>query len=748
MKENSQNIGRIQLMDTSMRRLIMIGGVGCLAIFVFLFAFLFFQVKPLLGKPSWSVEQTDFTLEREGLLLWDARVLENGILVVSPDEVIGISEGNTRKRSLIDKSPLLAGEVFTASTFELASESLWLGTSQGRLFRFIRDTSLTEELFVIDTTLEVGPESIECMDSHTFMNRQRVAVVSKSGDRHVVNLVEQVNEQTPLGVGEGADTWDIDAIDSEFDKDVEALVLSSNRRNIALRVSDGSIHVLSEKSGDWEKGVAFGPTINSDDSRFAAKSFGFAQAGRLITFLDNETGNLVAAQTRQESDEIVAIPLLLDDEVSDNSFAIWQHDQASPASAIAHGKRLRIVNLSLNRVLGTVDISEALVDVEWDSRSNQLWLLGQSGTVYRLQYDAAYLDYYTSETLFPESSELAGRGGWQPSVASPQIQSGYDLTPLILGTLKGTFLALLVAAPFAILSAIYTSQFARHEVRGVIKPCLELLGSFPSVVLGFICAFWLNTYIEAYFTEILCFVFLLPLVTVISTRMSFRVNRSPAQRFSFAYESVYFGIIFFVSLLVSVGLGKLLDFTITSSISSEEMAAYTLLDWLEVTFGVNYEQRNALTVSVILGFATIPFMYSLMDDALSLVPGRQRIAALSLGASRLQMILTILLPAAAPGLLGAILISMSRCLGETMIFVMVAGNADTVGLSLFEGFRTLSATLAIELPEARVGSTLYRTLFLAAWVLLCLTFIVNTTAAILRSFYERRFLIQGGREGV
>lgn len=156
------------------------------------------------------------------------------------------------------------------------------------------------------------------------------------------------------------------------------------------------------------------------------------------------------------------------------------------------------------------------------------------------------------------------------------------------------------------------------------------------------------------------------------------------------------------------------------------------------TFVDTYVQRNALVVGVIMGFAIIPIIYTISEDALSAVPEHLRTASLGAGATPWQTAVRIIIPTAASGLFSAIMIGFGRAVGETMIVLMAAGNTPLMDWNIFNGFRTLSANIAVELPEAVKDSTHYRMLFLAALTLFIMTFAVNTAAEVVRQRFRKR----------
>ncbi|MFO7610222.1 MAG: ABC transporter permease subunit [Candidatus Krumholzibacteriia bacterium] len=151
-----------------------------------------------------------------------------------------------------------------------------------------------------------------------------------------------------------------------------------------------------------------------------------------------------------------------------------------------------------------------------------------------------------------------------------------------------------------------------------------------------------------------------------------------------------------------------------------------------------YVQRNALVVGVVMGFAIIPIIFSIADDALTAVPDHLRAASLGAGATPWQTLVRVVVPPAVSGLFSAVMIGVGRAVGETMIVLMAAGNTPIMEFNIFNGFRTLSANLAVELPEAVQNSTHYRTLFLAALTLFAMTFVLNTVAEVVRLHFRKK----------
>jgi phosphate transport system permease protein len=144
-------------------------------------------------------------------------------------------------------------------------------------------------------------------------------------------------------------------------------------------------------------------------------------------------------------------------------------------------------------------------------------------------------------------------------------------------------------------------------------------------------------------------------------------------------------------------------------------------------FGL-YTSLNALTGSLLLALMAIPTVVSISEDAIRSVPISYKKASLALGASEMQTIWKVTVPAALPGIIAAIMLGVGRIIGETMVVLMVTGNAAIITLSPFESVRTMTATIAAEMGEVSFGSVHYNALFCVGVVLLLITFGLNILA--------------------
>jgi ABC-type uncharacterized transport system permease subunit len=321
---------------------------------------------------------------------------------------------------------------------------------------------------------------------------------------------------------------------------------------------------------------------------------------------------------------------------------------------------------------------------------------------------------------------------WQTSGGDDSFERKLSVTPLILGTLKATAYAMLVAVPLALLAAVYVSQLAPPRLQAVVKPAVELMAAVPSVVVGFLAALWLAPRLEAFLLPALMSLVALPAVVLLAL-LAWRVLPPAFRRRTSAGIEL--------GLVAAAAAAVLAVVWWVAGPLERLLFGGDLTRWLFAEWGLRYDQRNALVVGVALGFAVIPVIFTVAEDACSSVPRSLTHAARALGATRWQAATRMVLPAASPGLFAAVFLGFGRAVGETMIVLMASGNTALTGLGPFDGMRTMAAAIAVEIPEAAIGTTHYRVLFVTGLLLFAFSFAITTAAGAvgraLRSRYAR-----------
>ncbi|MBB5021063.1 ABC transporter permease subunit [Desulfurispira natronophila] len=354
---------------------------------------------------------------------------------------------------------------------------------------------------------------------------------------------------------------------------------------------------------------------------------------------------------------------------------------------------------------------------------------------------ANQLHYYDLRNPHPQVSLRAlwgkiwyeGRGEdsytWQSSSATDEFESKFSLVPMTVGTIKAAFYAMLFAVPLAIMGAIYTAYFMSPRMRALVKPLLEIMEALPTVILGFLAGLWLAPFIENNLPSVFSILIVMPLAMLAFAFFWSWIRPRVSHIIPDGWEG---------ALLIPVAIAAGWACVSISPFIEIWFFDGSMRQWLTDT-GYTYDQRNALVVGIAMGFAVIPTIFSIAEDAIFTVPKHLTQGSLALGATPWQTMTKVVLLTASPGIFSAIMIGLGRAVGETMIVLMATGNSPVINFNIFEGMRTLSANIAVEMGETAVGSTHYRILYLSGLVLFALTFFVNTIAELVRQNLRRRY---------
>lgn len=319
---------------------------------------------------------------------------------------------------------------------------------------------------------------------------------------------------------------------------------------------------------------------------------------------------------------------------------------------------------------------------------------------------------------------------WQSSAANSDFEPKFSLAPLTYGTIKAATYAMLISVPLAVLGAIFTAYFMSARMRTIVKPTIEVMAALPTVVIGFLAGLWLAPLVDNNLAGVLLCIVLLPASMVLASYLWHLLPTALTSRVPPGWEAA----ILMPVLVVVVWLIFQIGHPIEALLFGGDMP-----NWLSNELGITYEQRNSLVVGIAMGFAVTPNIFSIAEDAIFSVPKSLTSGSLALGATPWQTLIGVVLLTASPGMFSGVMIGLGRAVGETMIVLMATGNTAVMDFSLFTGFRTLAANIGVEMPEAGVGETHYRLLFLSALVLFGFTFVFNTVAELVRQRLREKY---------
>jgi phosphate transport system permease protein len=734
--------------DRFMTHFIKVGGIAIITAVLGIFAFILWQIIPLFSGAEVSPMHVLSVPDRSYRILAVDEWGQLPMLVDDAGKMIFISVADGGK--LTEVVPEFTEEKsFSTAQYKPGTQGIVFGTKDGHFsivsigYQAVFDNNQRRVIQNVETgpfyPIGVPKAAVVQLDYGDSGTERLIAALQNMNGASEVHVATLTQTRTLFGTGDTTigTTYNLTP---EISGDVTDLAVNAQGSEVVVANQDGDIFYFSRSGGDLPLVQKFRPF--EDLKEQSIESMDFLLGGVSLVFTNRSGINRIFSlyvpaggerrlfgQTK-EFESLPAGASYYSPSLRNKAFLIgsgnfaslrygttedvrWQKElEFTPQLAAIGGKYDLLLFLDAQKKLHFYRLKDHHPETSWKALFGKVWYEGYSEPSYQ----------------------------WQSTGGTDDFESKFSLVPLLIGTLKGTFYAMIFAVPIALLAAIYTSQFLHPNFRIIVKPTMEIMASLPSVVLGFLAALWLAPLLETRIPSILVALILIPALALLFGWLWSRLPVRMRVWIKPGYEWIAFIPMLFAAGYIAWTLGPVVErmfFVVTDPETGRRLADFRSW-WVEVT-NLPFEQRNSLVVGFMMGFAVIPIIFTITEDSLSNVPAALRSGSLALGASRWQTALRIVLPTASAGIFSAIMIGLGRAIGETMIVVMATGNTPIMDFNIFSGMRTLSANIAVELPEAPVEGTLFRTLFLGGMALFILTFVINTFAEILRQHLREKY---------
>jgi phosphate transport system permease protein len=729
MAAASKRIARVKLVDRAATGVIMLGGVFIILSVLFIFVFIFAEALPLF-RPAKGERLGALALSAPGgasAVPLAVGVDEHQMYLyeVTPDAKVVLFRMGDGSRQREFPIASLDGATVTTATRSLQGDLVAAGTSDGRVALLqVRFRPVFEGQALKDLEVELRDRSTVEVDPQKRPLREVSYQESAEGEKTVAALLGD-DEMVLARVAATAEG------EAPRPPALETVRTKPGDAVTHLRLGRSGTLVGTTRSGQlyqWEIG---GGTARLTDvtkiSSVPLTAVEWALGGNTLIVGDEQGGVSAWFRARPRAE---AEPQM-----------VKAHEFEPQKTAILSiGSSTRDRSFVTGGADGSVFLrhltsERTLLRFPGDGRPADAALVTPRADGILVKRADGSVERYSLQSPHPEFSWRAMLGKvwyedypkpeyvWQSTGGTDDFEPKMSLVPLVFGTMKATFYALVFAIPLAVFGALYASQFVHLTIKAKVKPTVEIMAALPSVVIGFIAGLWLASRVEAQLVPVLLMTLFLPLFGTAGVLFWDRLPYGVRRRLKPGME-----VLVILPLLV---LGGLAAFAVGPAVEAGVFGG-DAKHWLSTALGLVYDQRNSIVVGLAMGFAVIPIIFTISEDAFSSVPQHLTAASLALGASRWQTATRVVLPTASPGIFSAVMVGFGRAVGETMIVLMATGNTPLLDWSPFNGMRTLSANIAVEVPEAPYGGTLYRVLFLSACVLFLMTFVVNTVAELVR----------------
>jgi phosphate transport system permease protein len=724
--------------DLVARRVVQIGGISVIAAIALIFLFLLSVVYPLFGQPSIDQisEYSTPGANDETIYLAIEEQAEIAFRVGKSGKLLFFNVENGQP--ILERSlPITADN--SISSFQVVNETtglLAVGLQSGELLFFQHHYELeftdTRRIIHPDILYPYGKDAFPVTDGPLLDfgigdNEDSTAIIACTTDGQIIfqSFVKEssfIDEDVTLELGDKDQITTVDPI--------LGLLVDPEQEWAYILTQDGSLSAydIRENSFNLREKVV----VTEGDVRPTLLKF---LTGGISLLIGDSSGKLSQwFQVRSDGELEFRLDKIRDTQIDNSAVNVLATEQLRKGViAASQAGKIKLLYTTSERDLLSLSASDSAIQTLAVAPRSDIFIAEDRNR----KIKAWHIDNHHPETSF---SALWGKVWyedyikpdyiWQSSSASSDFEPKYSLMPLTFGTLKAAFYAMLFAMPLAICGAIFTAYFMAPPMRAIVKPSIEIMEALPTVILGFLAGLWLAPFIELHLPGVFSIFVLMPIGIILLSLVWWKLPGSAKRLIPEGWQAAALIIPLILIALICIGVSPDLERLLFDG---------NVRIWMSEELGIGFDQRNALIIGIAMGFAVIPTIFSIAEDAIFSVPKHLTSGSLALGATPWQTLVRVVLLSASPGIFSAVMIGFGRAVGETMIVLMATGNTPVMDFSIFQGMRTLSANIAVELPESEVDSTHYRILFLAAFVLFIFTFFFNTVAEIVRQRLRKKY---------
>ncbi len=734
-----KRIKRRNIKDKLVKWGISIGGIGVIFSVLLIMFFLLYVVIPLFVPASVEQHQR-YELpggHAEKTLYYGIDEYKTSALrMTESGKLIGfnLADGNIQ---LTESLPLQGQSVTSFTVVDELQSVVAFGLSEGGvlLVKYGYQISYPNDQRLVspeitypygEEILQISDSAIEFLAVKSLDEELRVAYQNRGSKRVVIKSFSKQESMLSDSITLEEDS----SVDFESTMNLNWLLLDGSGRNLYVISKDGTADYYDLSDVESPSLLQHVGLMDNGEQPTVIRFL----LGDYSLMIGTDKGNVHQWFPVRDSDNDFSLQHIRSFAVSDSPIQSIGIEKGRKGFAVTDASgQFKLYNSTAERHLSTQKVSEVAAGlVAISPRSNGALVETADGQLVQYDIDNEHPDVSFSslwgKVWYEGYSEPSYT--WQSSSASSDFEPKFSLTPLTFGTIKAAFYAMLFAVPIAILAAIFTAFFMDKQTRQWIKPTVEMIEALPTVILGFLAGLWLAPHMEENLPGFFSLLIVIPIGVML---FGFGWTRLP----KVIRNSVPLGKRAVLMIPVVIFLGW---FAMQMS-SPIENAWFNgdMRHWLTISAGIDFDQRNAMVIGFAMGFALIPTIFSVTEDAIYNVPTYLVNGSLALGASGWQTLIGVVIPTASPGIFSAIMLGFGRGVGETMIVLMASGNTPLMEMNLFEGMRTLAANLAVEMAEAEVASSHYRVLFLAGLVLFIFTFVFNTLAEVVRQRMRRKY---------